>query len=255
MPPKIVGVIPARLESVRLPRKPLLRICGHPMIAWVYARARMATELSEILVATDSNEILEACHSLHIQAWMTSSAHRSGTDRILEVFTLQSREKRPGDVYVNIQGDEPLVDAEHIRLMLQPFLETAGTEVSTLKVALDPAEAANPNKVKVVTDSSGRALYFSRSLIPYDRDDPPTARYYKHMGLYAYSARALEKFCQLSPGPLERAEKLEQLRFLENDIPIVVRETTKDTQAVDTPEDLRIVEEYFKREGIIFPGI
>lgn len=255
MPPKIIGVIPAHLESVRLPRKPLLPICGHPMIAWVYARARLAPELSELLVATDSDEIYEWCRSVRIPAMMTSAAHRSGTDRILEVLARQSKEGCAGDVYVNVQGDEPLVDPEHIRLMLQPFSEAAETQVATLKIALDPAEAADPNKVKVVTDSSGAALYFSRSPIPYDRNQPSTAAYYKHIGLYAYSASALEKFRRFPTGPLEQAEKLEQLRFLENNIPIIVRETTKETIGIDTPEDLRRAEEYFERRRIHFPEI
>lgn len=254
-PMKIVGVIPARLESTRLPRKPLLKINGHPMVAWVYARARAAKELSNLLVATDSDEVLEWCRSLRIPALITSPAHRSGTDRILEVMALQAREGEAGDVYVNIQGDEPAVDSEHIRLLIQPFRDNPETQVSTLKVAMDRHDAIDPNKVKVVTDRDGRALYFSRSPVPYDRDGQWNGTYYKHLGFYAYSAAALGALRHLRPGPLERAEKLEQLRFLENGIRVTAVETLKDTVSVDTIDDLRAVEEHFKRSGIQFPGL
>ncbi|MGH9325667.1 MAG: 3-deoxy-manno-octulosonate cytidylyltransferase [Terriglobia bacterium] len=255
MAKRIIGVIPARLESVRLPRKPLLPILGHPMIAWVYARARAARLLTQLLVATDSDEVLEWCRSLRIPAAITSPAHHSGTERVFEVMTRQSRDGERGDIYVNIQCDEPLVEAEHIEKLLSPLLESASTEVSTLRVPLDPRDAASPHKVKVVIDGKGRALYFSRSMIPYSVEAESPAALFKHLGLYAYSAAALEKFRHLPPGPLERAEKLEQLRFLENGIAVAVPATSKDTIGIDTAEDLRAVEEYFKRSGIEFPEI
>lgn len=254
-PKKIVGVIPARLESTRLPRKPLLKICGHPMVEWVYARASAAKELFSLLVATDSDELLEWCRSLGIPAQITSPAHRSGTDRIVEVMSLQSRAGEAADIYMNIQGDEPMVDAEHIRLLVQPFLDDPGTDVSTLKVAMNRDDVMDPNRVKVVTDAGDHALYFSRSNVPYDRDGQWNGTWYKHLGFYAYSAAALEKFRRLRAGPLERAERLEQLRFLENGIRIRVIETLKDTIGVDTPEDLRAAEECFERSGISFPKI
>jgi 3-deoxy-manno-octulosonate cytidylyltransferase (CMP-KDO synthetase) len=222
------------------------------MIAWVYARARAAKELSELLVATDSDEVLEWCRSLRIPAVLTSPAHRSGTDRLLEVMTRQVKDRAPGDIYVNIQGDEPLVDATHIHLLLKPFRDSAETQVSTLKVALDPAMAADPNKVKVVTGSSGQALYFSRSPIPY-HGASAAPKYYKHLGFYAYSAKGLEKFRSAPRGQLENSESLEQLRFLENGIPITVIETSQDTIGVDTPEDLKAAEAYFQQAGISFP--
>ncbi len=253
-PRTIVGVIPARLASVRLPRKPLRLICGYPMIAWVYARARAARELSDLLVATDSDEILEWCRSLRIPAAMTSPAHRSGTERILEVVARRVKEGTGADIYVNIQGDEPMVDIEHISLLIQPFLEDSSTQVSTLKVRLEPAEAPAPDRVKVVTDSRGNALYFSRNVLPYHRDAPPDAAYFKHLGFYAYSAAALERYRTLRPGPLEAAEHLEQLRFLENGVSIAVRETTKDTLSVDSEDDLRKVEQLFREAGLTFPG-
>jgi 3-deoxy-manno-octulosonate cytidylyltransferase (CMP-KDO synthetase) len=243
--PRVLGVIPARLESTRLLRKPLRLICGRPMIAWVYDRARQAQSLDQLLVATDSEEIRDYCCKAGFPVQMTSSAHRSGTDRVVEVMA-----REPADIYVNIQGDEPMVTGEHIELMLPPFREDATTQVSTLKVRISPEEARNPNNVKVVTDSKGRALYFSRALIPHDRDGTGRVPYYKHLGLYAYTAQALDRFSQLPPSQLEQLEKLEQLRLLENDIPITVVETTLDTVGVDTEEDLRKVEEYFRRQGI-----
>ena len=242
--PRIVAVIPARLESTRLPRKPLRLIAGHPMIAWVYHRARRAASLDHVLIATDSSEIVDYCRTAGIPAEMTSAAHRSGTDRIVEVMS-----RIAADIYVNIQGDEPMVTPEHIELMLGPFRELPETQVSTLKVAITTEEARNPNNVKVVTDVAGRALYFSRALIPHDRDGSGQVQYYKHMGLYAYSAAALARFQTLPPSALEQLEKLEQLRLLENGVPIHVVETSEDTIGVDTEEDLKKVDELFRREG------
>ncbi|HTV53954.1 MAG TPA: 3-deoxy-manno-octulosonate cytidylyltransferase [Terriglobia bacterium] len=253
MATRTIGVIPAHLESSRLPRKPLLPILGHPMIAWVYARARAARELSELLVATDSDEVLEWCRSLRIPVVLTSPAHRSGTERILEVMARQAKDGEKGDIYVNIQGDEPLVDATHIELLLEPFRESPDIQVSTLKTNLNPADASDPNKVKVVTDSGGHALYFSRSLLPYHRASAPAPKYYKHLGFYAYSVEALEVFGSTPRGQLETSEGLEQLRFLENGIPVTVIETSIDTIGVDTPEDLRSTEEYIRQAGIRFP--
>jgi 3-deoxy-manno-octulosonate cytidylyltransferase (CMP-KDO synthetase) len=247
--PRIVAVIPARLESTRLPRKPLRRITGHPMIAWVYQHARRAPSLDRVLIATDSSEIVDYCRTAGIPVEMTSAAHRSGTDRIVEVMS-----RVPAEIYVNIQGDEPMVTAEHIELMLGPFRESPETQVSTLKVAIGADEARNPNNVKVVTDLAGRALYFSRSLIPHDRDGSGHVQYYKHMGLYAYSATALARFQTLVPSALEQHEKLEQLRLLENGVPIHVVETREDTIGVDTEEDLKKVEEIFRRSGVAFPA-
>jgi 3-deoxy-manno-octulosonate cytidylyltransferase (CMP-KDO synthetase) len=245
---KVIGVIPVRLESTRLPRKALRLICGHSMIEWVYRRAREWQGFSRLLVATDSEEVMAHCNGLGIPATLTSSAHRSGSDRVIEVMG-----REPADVYVNIQGDEPMVTAHHIELLMAPFREQKGTAVSTLKVAITREEAANPNDVKVVTDRDGRALYFSRSPIPYDRAGTGGVQHYKHLGLYAYTRGALAAFSKLAPSELESAEALEQLRFLENGIPIVVVETADDTVGVDTEDDLRKVEEYFQRENITLP--
>jgi 3-deoxy-manno-octulosonate cytidylyltransferase (CMP-KDO synthetase) len=230
------------LASERLPRKVLREILGHPMIAWVYQRARECASLERLLVATDAEEIARCCRQYAIPVMMTSPANRSGTDRVVEVMG-----REPANIYVNIQGDEPMVTGRHIDLLLRPFAETAETQVSTLKVAITTEEARNPNHVKVVTNTHGSALYFSRAVIPCDRDGAGHACYYKHLGFYAYTAAALRKFCTLAPSPLETAERLEQLGFLENGVPVVVVETPDDTVGVDTEEDLARVEAYFRR--------
>ena len=242
---KVFGVIPARLESQRMPRKPLQPICGRPMIAWVYTRARQAACLHQLVVATDSEEIMDFCLKSNIPAQITSSSHQSGTDRVVEIMSREA-----ADIYVNIQGDEPMVTARHIELLLEPFDRSPLAQVSTLKVPMSSEAARSPHNVKVVTDSEGRALYFSRALIPHDRDGTGNVQYYKHLGIYAYTAAALEKFHALPPSRLERLEKLEQLRFLENGIPIHVVETDQDTIGVDTLEDLHKVEDYFRRAGL-----
>jgi 3-deoxy-manno-octulosonate cytidylyltransferase (CMP-KDO synthetase) len=239
---RVLGVIPARLESTRLPGKPLREICGRPMIAWVYENARQAACLDHLLVATDSPEIESYCRAQGIPAMMTSREHKSGTDRLAEVMA-----NEPAAIYVNIQGDEPMITPGHLELLLRPFDQAPATQVSTLKVAIDAETAQDWNVVKVVTDLAGRALYFSRARIPFDRDGRGQPQYFKHQGFYAYSAEALKKFHQLPPTPLEKLEKLEQLRFLENGIGIAVMETPDDTIGVDTEEDLRKVDEYFHR--------
>jgi len=242
---RVLGVIPARLESTRLPRKALRPICGRPMIGWVYAGARQAACLDHLLVATDSGEIESYCRGQGIPVMMTSPAHRSGTDRVVEVML-----REPAQIYVNIQGDEPMITTDHLERLLTPFAAPGGAEVSTLKVAIDAQSARDPNNVKVVTDRTGQALYFSRATIPHDRDGSGQARYFKHLGIYAFTAAALGKFHGLPPSPLEQVERLEQLRLLENGIPIVVVETPSDSIGVDTEEDLLKVEKLFKERGM-----
>lgn len=227
----IIGVIPARLNSRRLAGKVLLPIGGRAMIHWVYERARKSSLLDELLVATDSSEIYRYCAGENIPVMMTRE-HPSGSDRLYEVV-----KRTDGGFYVNIQGDEPTVSAEHVDLLLRPLL-SGEAEVSTLKTAVDKTAAQNPNCVKVVTAASGRALYFSRHPVPFDRDGTRDISYYKHIGIYGYTRAALELFHSLPQSPLELAEKLEQLRFLENGVPIAVMETYVDAIGVDTEEDL-----------------
>jgi len=239
---KVVAVIPARLASTRLPRKMLREIAGEPLVAWVYRSVERCRSLTEIVVATDSEEILEACRQRGIPARMTSSAHRSGTERAHEISGLIE-----ADVYLNIQGDEPLTRPEHIESLLE-VMRRPGVEVGTVKTRCCDADINNPGAVKVVTDISGRALYFSRATIPYDRDGTHPI-YYKHLGLYAHTKKALDRFVRWPESSLERSEKLEQLRFLENGVPIYVGETPYDTVGVDTEEDLRRVEEILRARG------
>ena len=227
-------VIPARLASTRLPRKPLRLIAGLPMIEHVYHSVRHASLASEVMVATDAAEIYDFCRANSIAAMMTSEACRSGTDRIHEVA-----QKVAADVYVNVQGDEPLARAEHVSALLAIMRDKV--EVGTLKTPMAQSETANPNVVKVVTNANGRALYFSRAAIPFDRDSSGPA-YYKHLGFYAYRRAALDKFCAWPESTLERTERLEQLRFLDNGVDIYVAETPYDTVGVDTEEDLQRVE-------------
>ena len=211
------------------------------MIAWVYERARQAASLDHLLVATDSEEVESYCRGQAIPVMMTSREHHSGTDRVVEVMG-----REPAEIYVNIQGDEPMITPDHLERLLRPFQEAPATQVSTLKVAISAECARDPNNVKVVTDACGRALYFSRAPIPYDRDGRGRAWYFKHLGIYAFRAAALEKFHRLPPSTLEQVEKLEQLRFLENGTAIAVVETPHDTIGVDTEEDLERVEAYFR---------
>ena len=234
-----LGVIPARLHSTRLPRKVLREIAGRPLIVRVYEAAKRSRDLAEVLVATDAQEVVDTCARFRVPAVMTSPDHPSGTDRVWEVA-----QTRAADVYVNTQGDEPLITPSHIARLVAPFRERPDTQVTTLKIRLLPEEADNPNVNKVVSAADGRALYFSKYPIPYDRDGRGVVRF-KHVGLYAYRRAALETFHRLPPSPLEQTEKLEQLRFLEHGIPIVVVETDEPTIGVDTEADLRAVQAHF----------
>jgi 3-deoxy-manno-octulosonate cytidylyltransferase (CMP-KDO synthetase) len=233
---RVLGVIPARLRSTRLPRKVLRDIAGRPMLQHVYERARLAPALDDLLVATDSDEVMDACRRLGIPSVMTSPHHPSGTDRIWEVA-----QTRRADVYVNIQGDEPLLGTGHVERLVEPFRARADTQVTTLCIRATDEELARTQVNKVVRDVQGRALYFSKYPIPFDRDGIGVIRW-KHPGFYAYTPQALDAFHRLPPSPLERAEGLEQLRFLEHGIPIVVVETDEATIGVDTEEDLAAVE-------------
>ena len=246
---RFVAVIPARLASTRLARKALRQIAGKSMVARVYEAVAASKSVAEAVVATDAAEIMEHCRQHGIPARMTSTEHRSGTDRVHEVAASLA-----ADVYINVQGDEPLTRPEHLDLLVS-LMRQPGVEVGTLKTVCAAADIANPNAVKVVCDAAGRALYFSRSTIPFDRDrggqPNPTISaavadgvpYFKHLGFYAYRKAALERFCSWPESPLERVERLEQLRFLENGIAIQVAETPFDTVGVDTEEDLQRVEQ------------
>lgn len=240
LPFSAIAVIPARLGSTRLSRKVLRDIAGKPMVQRVYEAAKKCLLLQDVIIATDADEVMRLAETNGWKAQMTSSAHRSGTDRVNEVA-----QHVPADIYVNIQGDLPLLRPEQVEALLKPMQRTE-VMVSTVKTPCKPEEIENPNAVKVVTDKNGRALYFSRSTIPYDRDGTGSIQYFKHLGLYAYRKAALQRFCSLPESKLEASERLEQLRLLENGIDIYVEETPFGSVEVDTEEDLRRVEELLR---------
>jgi len=228
----IAGVIPARLASTRLSRKVLREIAGRPMLEWVWRAAHQSGLMNPVLIATDSEEVAAACRPREIPFLMTSPNCASGSDRVREVAR-----RLDADIYVNIQGDEPTLTPDFFPPLLALF-HRPEVQVATLAVRCPPHEIGNPNAVKVVTALNGRALYFSRSTIPFDRDGAGAAGYRKHLGIYAYRKSALEQFASLPPSWLESVERLEQLRLLENGIDIYVANAPRDTIGVDTEEDL-----------------
>ena len=210
------------------------------MLQWVYEAARDAKGLADVIIATDSERVLELCRANGWNARMTSAKHRSGTERVHEVACAVK-----ADVYLNVQGDEPLAHPEQISTLLQ-LMSDPKIQVGTLKTRAIHEDLYTSNAVKVVCDFFGRALYFSRATIPFDRDGSGSTTSYKHLGFYAYRKAVLDKFVTLEESPLERAERLEQLRFLQNGIPIHVAETPHNTVGVDTEEDLKRAEEEMK---------
>jgi 3-deoxy-manno-octulosonate cytidylyltransferase (CMP-KDO synthetase) len=244
---RIVGVIPARLSSTRLSRKVLRVIAGRPMVEWVWRAATASGLMDPVVVATDSEEVAAVCRERGIPVVMTSATCPSGSDRVREVAR-----QIEAEIYVNIQGDEPTLTAEFFPPMLALF-DRPEVEVATLAVRCPPEEIDDPNAVKVVTALDGRALYFSRATIPFDRDGTGFAGYRKHLGIYAYRKASLERFAALPPSPLELAERLEQLRLLENGIALYVAEAPADTIGVDTEADLlraeAVLQERTERQG------
>lgn len=237
---RIAAVIPARLSSTRLSRKVLRTIDGRPMVEWVWRAAAASGLMDPVVVATDSEEVASVCRERGIPVVMTSPNCPSGSDRVYEVAR-----QIDADIYVNIQGDEPTLTADFFSPLLALF-DRPEVEVSTLAFRCPPEEFTNPNAVKVVTALDGRALYFSRATIPFDRDKTGFAGYRKHLGIYAYRKAALERFAVLPPSPLEKLERLEQLRLLENGIALYVADAPRDTIGVDTEEDLMRAEAMIK---------
>jgi len=231
--PVVIGVIPARYGSTRLPAKALAMIHGKPMIRHVYERCLKSKLLSEVLVATDDKRIFDAVINFGGNAVMTSKSHKSGTDRIGEAVR-----NIKCDIVVNIQGDEPMIAPRNIDKAIEPLIKDRNINVSTLCFKIsDSKEIYNPNVVKVVMDSEGNALYFSRSVIPFNRDNTK-AEYFKHIGLYVYRKDYLMKLIKMKPSRLELTEKLEQLRVLESGEKIRVIKTNTDSHSVDTKADL-----------------
>ena len=233
---RIAGVIPARLASTRLERKVLRGLAGRPMVEWVWRAAAGSGLMDPVVVATDSDEVADVCRERGIPVAMTSAHCASGSDRVREVAR-----QVESDVYVNIQGDEPTLTSEFFPPLLTLF-ERPEVQVATLAVRCPASDVHNPNAVKVVAALDGKALYFSRAAIPFDRDNAEVAGYRKHLGIYAYRKAALEKFAEMPPGWLESVEKLEQLRLLEAGMDIYVASAPADTVGVDTEEDLQRAE-------------
>jgi 3-deoxy-manno-octulosonate cytidylyltransferase (CMP-KDO synthetase) len=232
---RFIGVIPARFDSSRFPGKPLVEVAGKPLVQWAYERACLAKSLEEVWVATDDERIRRVVEAFGGRVMMTAKNHRSGTERAAEIAALIDAE-----VFVNIQGDEPLIAPSTIEAVCGCFRKDGKLQVATARIRMDsPADACNPNIVKVVVDHAGRALYFSRSPVPYHRQE--AASFYKHIGIYGYRRSFLLRLKNLKPSPLESAESLEQLRFLENGITIEVTTVSEDSLGVDTPEDLERV--------------
>jgi 3-deoxy-manno-octulosonate cytidylyltransferase (CMP-KDO synthetase) len=236
----VIAVIPARFDSTRFPGKPLVDLHGRPMIEHVYRRAAAARGVSRVIVATDDERVRGAVERFGGEAVMTSTRHRSGTDRLAEVAASLTC-----DVLVNVQGDEPLIQPSAIASAIDALLDAPEIDIATLRYPLTvPAEYESPHVVKVVVDRQGNALYFSRAPIPHERGGhggvPPPGTF-KHIGLYVYRRHSLLALAALEPTPLELAESLEQLRALEHGLRIRTVETAHDTIGVDTPEDLEHV--------------
>ena len=240
----VLGVIPARLGSSRLPRKPLLSLAGEPLVVWVVRRVLDAGPCDRVVVATDAREVAAVVERIGCEAILTSPEHQSGTERVAEVAANKSFSAF--DVVLNVQGDEPLVDRAALHGAVARV--RAGDPIGTAAAELDPALARDPNRVKVVTDPRGRALYFSRAPIPYDRDGSGDVIYHQHVGVYAYTREALERWVRLPPVPEERWERLEQLRPLLHGLPIGVALCAGPAApGVDTAEDLRYAEAQLSR--------
>ena len=242
---KFLGVIPARYVSTRLPRKPLKDICGHTMIEWVYKRA-IKSNLDRVVIATDSKEVFDEVLSFGGDVIMTDANHLNGTSRIAEVC----QKITDYDVVINIQGDEPLIEPDMINSLIDIFKEENDLKMATLKHKLKKKEdIENPNFVKVITDKKDYAIYFSRSVIPYPRNENLDI-YFKHVGIYGYKREFVLEYSKLESTPLENSESLEQLRVLENGYKIKVLETPYEIIGVDTAEELERVRKYILEKEI-----
>ena len=254
---RAVAIIPARWASTRFPGKPLAQIQNKPMIQWVVEQARKASRISDVIVATDDDRILKAVTGFGGKAVMTSQDHISGSDRIAEVASGINC-----DIVVNIQGDEPLIPPENIDQVIGCLDKNPALNIATLMMPVHTSdEITDPNVVKVVTDQKGRALYFSRSAIPFHRDEwksglpeniskaKEEVKIFKHIGLYAYTRSFLLEFTRMSPTPNEQIEKLEQLRALEHGVPIHVEATEKISMGVDRVEDLKKIERFLEKQN------
>jgi 3-deoxy-manno-octulosonate cytidylyltransferase (CMP-KDO synthetase) len=244
-PARVIVVIPARYGSTRLAGKPLISLAGKPMIQRVYERARMAKRADRVIVATDDERIMNAVQGFGGEARMTRTEHRTGTERVAEVAA-----REEGDVFLNVQGDEPLLDPNAIDIAVDALLEEPQASISTVATPIKtPGDIMDPNVVKAVLDFDGNAIYFSRAPIPWVRDSAGKiiVRHLKHLGLYVFQRAALLEYPTLPQGELERIEQLEQLRWMENGWKIRVAEVEHDAVSVDVPEDVVRVERLLQK--------
>ncbi len=244
-PARVIVVIPARYGSTRLAGKPLISLAGKPMIQRVYERARMAKRADRVIVATDDERIMNAVEGFGGEARMTRTEHRTGTERVAEVAA-----REEGDVFLNVQGDEPLLDPNAIDIAVGALLEEPQASISTVATPIKtPGDIMDPNVVKAVVDFDGNAIYFSRAPIPWVRDTAGkiVVRHLKHLGLYVFQRAALLEYPTLPQGELERIEQLEQLRWMENGWKIRVAEVEHDAVSVDVPEDVLRVEKLLQK--------
>src|SRR5208282_1426395 len=243
--PRVIVVIPSRYASTRLPGKPLVPLAGKPMVQHVYERAKQAQTVHRVIVATDDQRIVDAVKAFGGEARMTRADHRTGTERIAEVAVHE-----PGEVFVNVQGDEPLIDPAAIDTAVGALLEEPQAQIATVATPIRHAgDIMDPNVVKTVLDFDGNALYFSRAPIPWIRDTQQKlhVKYWKHLGLYVFQREALLEYPTLPQGELEKIEQLEQLRWLENGWKIRVAEVVHDAVSVDIPEDVGRVERLMQK--------
>lgn len=252
---KVVCIIPARLASSRFPRKMLANLLNKPILQWVWEAATSVEVFQEVIFAVDSEETAALIETFNGKYLMTSVDCKSGTDRLVEVM---KSGKVTGDIWVNWQGDEPFIKEAMIKTLLQSCDTDTNTDMWTLKKRITvPEQITAPNFAKVVCDATGHALYFSRSPIPFYREDSTQIpfekkEYYKHVGIYAFTTQALKKIKEMSGSYLEDAEKLEQLRFLQHGFKIKVHESDQDVKGIDTPQDLAQAEEIAKKLMLIF---
>jgi 3-deoxy-manno-octulosonate cytidylyltransferase (CMP-KDO synthetase) len=243
--PQVVVVIPSRYAATRLPGKPLVNLAGKPMVQRVYEQAKLAQTVHRVLVATDDQRIVDAVLAFGGEARMTRSDHRTGTERIAEVAAHE-----PGDVFVNVQGDEPLIDPVAIDTAVAALLEDPPAQIATVATPIRHVpDIMDPNVVKTVLDFDSNALYFSRAPVPWVRDTQQKVhvKYWKHLGLYVFQRDALLEYPTLPQGELEKIEQLEQLRWLENGWKIRVAEVEHDAVSVDAPEDVTRVEKLLQK--------
>lgn len=244
---RITAIIPCRYASKRLDGKPLISIMGKPMIQWVFERVKGAALPADVVVATDDDRIYRCVEGFGGKALMTGTGHRCGSERVAEAA--EGLGLKDEDIVINIQGDQPAMDARCLVQVVSPLQNEPDLAMATLARKMDdPAEAMNPNRVKCVFDRDNYALYFSRSPIPFNRDDPASPIMYKHLGIYAFRKVFLDRFCSLPPGRLENIEKLEQLRALEQGYRIKIVVTEYDSKAVDSAEDVAGIEALLSAE-------